>query len=136
MSSTYTTRAALAMPGAGDTAWNTTLNADLAQLDAVQAVGALAVAATEQPSASLNVRVAGGTFISSTGGYVSYAGTASQAVTASTTTLLWLTDAGVLTSGTAWPSPGTKHVRLASIVAGATTITSISDARVPFVSAG
>ena len=136
MASTYTTRAGLAKPGAGDTSWNVTLNADLDSLDALAPLGALAVSPAERPSASLNVQVAGGVFVSSAGAYVVYAGTASQAVTASTTTYLWLTDAGVLSSGSAFPTAGTKCVRLAAVVAGTSTITSITDARVTISSAG
>ena len=136
MATTYTTRAQLSKPSTGDTGWGPTIDGDLDQLDGVQAIGALAVTLHEVPSASLNVAVAAGVFISSAGAYVSYAGSASFAVTTAITNYLWLTDGGTLTKGTAWPTAGTKCVRLAVVVAGATTITSITDGRVPFVSAG
>ena len=136
MATTYTTRAALAKPATGDTGWGPTIDGDLDQLDAVQAIGALAVTLHEVPSASLNIAVAAGVFISSTGGYVTFAGSASFAVTTAISNYLWLTDAGTLTKGTAWPAGGTKVVRLAVVVAGASTITSITDARCPFISAG
>ena len=136
MASTYTTKFGRAKPADGDTGWGTTLRGDLDQLDALAPVGALAVRPAEIPSASLNVSVAAGTFIDSTGAYVAYAGTASQAVASGSTKYLYLTDAGTLTVGAAWPGSGTKHVRLAVVVTGASTITSVTDARVPFVSAG
>ena len=136
MATTYTARAQLSKPGTGDTGWGPTIDGDLDQLDGVQAIGALAVTLHEVPSATLDVAVAAGTFISSTGAYVLFAGSASFAVTTAITNYLWLTDAGVLTKGTAWPAGGTKVVRLAVVVAGASTITSIADARCPFVSAG
>lgn len=135
MATTYTTRVQLGKPATGDRTWDVPVNANTTQLEAMNALGSLCVTLAEVPSASLNVVVAPGTFISSAGAYVSYAG-ATQAVTASTTTYLWLTDAGVLTTGAAWPGSGTKVVRLASVVAGTSTITSITDGRVPFVSAG
>ena len=136
MASSYTTRTGLNKPGTGDTGWGTTLSGDLDALDAVQAVGALAVSPAERPSASLNVQVAAGVFISSAGAYVAYAGTASFGLTASGTRYLWLTDSATLTAGSAFPSAGTKCVRLAVVVVGTSTITSVADARVPFVSAG
>ena len=135
MSTTYTTRAGLAKPAANDRNWDGPVNYTTDRLEASNPVGALCVTLAEVPSASLNVVVAAGTFISSAGAYVSYAG-ATQAITASTTKYLYLTDAGVLTVGSAWPAGGTKHVRLAVVVAGSSTITSVTDARVPFVSAG
>jgi hypothetical protein len=136
MATTYTTRTALPKPADGDIGWGTTWRAQMDALDAAQAVGALAVSPAERPSASLNVQVAAGVFISSAGAYVTYAGTASFGLTASGTRYLWLTDGGTLTAGSAFPSSGTKCVRLAVVVAGATTLTSVTDARVPFVSAG
>ena len=69
------------------------------------------------------------------GTIVTYAGTTSQSITTGTTKYLYLTDAGSLTVGTAWPTGGTNHVRLAVVVAGATTITSVTDARLCFISA-
>jgi hypothetical protein len=136
MANTYTTRAGLAKPATNDTSWGTTLNGDFDALDALQPVGALAVSLTEVPSASLNVAVAGGTFMKSDGTTVTYAGTASQAMTASQTNYLYLTDSGTLTVNTTGFPATTFQVRLATVVAGGTTITSITDARVPFASSG
>ena len=133
---TYTTSANLPKPAVADTGWGTTLNAALDTIDAQSAIGPFAVTLHEIPSTTLNVKVAAGTYIDSTGAYVSYAGSASFAITTASTQNLWLTNAGVLTQGAAWPGAGVKCVRLATIVAGATTITSITDARVFLTSAG
>src|SRR5437868_1602458 len=53
---------------------------------------------------------------------------------ASATTYLWLTDAGVLTTGAAFPT--SPHVRLARVVAGSATITQVVDQRVQCASRG
>ena len=126
----------LEQPAAGDLSWGTgAMNGNASKLDALAPLGQLAVSLTEVPSASLNVRVGSGFFRNAAGVIITYAGTASQAIPTASTRNLWLTDAGVLTLGTAWPTAGTNHVRLAIVVAGATTITSITDARLCFLSA-
>lgn len=136
MSTTYTSNTKLGKPAAGDLAWGTGVyNPNFDALEAMAALGPLCVSLAEVPSASLNVRVAGGSFLKSDGTIVSYAGTASQSITTGTTKYLYLTDTGTLTVGTGWPTGGTNHVRLAVVVAGATTITSITDARLCFISA-
>ena len=132
---TTTTRLELAKPATGDMGWGATWNANADLLDIVQALGALFVTPHESPSASLNISVSAGRFNKTDGSIVTYAGSASFAVTTAITNYLWLTDAGVLTLGTAWPT-NTFHVPLATVVAGATTITSIADARVNLSSAG
>lgn len=116
--------------------WHTRWNAQSGILDSLAAIGSLAVATTEVPSAALTIKVSAGTFRKSDGTLVSYAGVSSQVVTASATTWLWLTDAGVLATGTGFPASGTPHVRLAVVVAGGSTITSVTDARTPFSSSG
>ncbi len=131
----YTARANLAKPAHSDLNWDAALNANADTADAVQAVGALNVVFAEIPSATLNVAVSAGVFRKSDGTLITYAGTAGFAVTTAINNFLWLTDAGVLTLGTGWPA-STFHVRLATVLAGATTITSIADARVPFASGG
>lgn len=136
MSTSYTTRAQIGKPANGDSGWDATLNAALDRLDGLAGVGPLCVTLAEVPSASLNVAVSSGTFVDSTGAYVSYAGTASFAIDASSTRYVWLTDGGTLTKGSAWPSAGTKHVRLATVVTGGSTITSVTDSRVFARSAG
>jgi hypothetical protein len=94
-----------------------------------QALGPLAVTLppAERPaSTTRNVRVAPGTFINAAGAHVDYAGE-TITLAAGTTRHLWLDDAGFLIVGAAWPA--TRHVRLAVVVVGVATITSIADRR-------
>ena len=81
---------------------------------------ALAVVTTEVPSATLNVHVAAGSYLKQDGTIGVYAGSASQAMTASMTNYLYLdlTNSGVITVNTSG-FPATAHVRLATVVAGA-----------------
>ncbi len=123
MSTTFTPKLALSKPAFADRSWHLALNANADQVDAQ--LGNLAVKPAESPSASLNIAVASGVYQKQDESVASYAGTSSFAVTASTTNLLWLTEAGVLTKGTSWPTAGTYHVRLAAVVAGTSTVTSI-----------
>ena len=94
---------------------------------------ALAVVTTEVPSATLNVHVAAGSYLRQDGTIGTYAGSVSQAMTASATNYLYLdlTNSGSLVVNTSG-FPTTAHVRLATVVAGVTTITTITDARVAF----
>ena len=128
MATTYTTNARLQMPGTADRSWDAPINANAVALDSLTAIGSLVVTATETPSATLNVRVTAGGYGMANGTIGSFAGAATFAVPASATTFLWLTDAGVLTAGAAFPA--TAHVRLAQVVAGPTTITQVTDQRV------
>jgi hypothetical protein len=132
MSTTYTSNSKLAKPALGDTGWSTPLNSNADTLDSLTPVGSLCVTLTEVPSASLNVKVAAGNYIGQDGTVATYAGTSSQAITASTTKVLYLdlTASGALTVGSSFPS--TAHVRLATVVAGSSAITSVTDARLPF----
>lgn len=119
-----------------DPTWNVKINAIFSMLDGLGALGALAVATKESPSTSLNVKVSAGTWRLANGTTGSYAGTGSQACTTSATNYLWLTDAGVLTLSTsAFPTSG-NFIPLAVVVAGASTITSITDARSPWQGRG
>lgn len=129
MATSYTPNVGLGMPANGDTGWSTPVNQNVATLDSLTPVGALCVRTKEIPSASLNVAVAAGNFRNSWGSVVAYAGTASYTVTASATTNIWLNASGTLTSGTSWPT-GSFYVPLASVVAGASSISSVTDARV------
>jgi len=133
MSTTYTPNIKLGQPALGDTGWSTPLNTNCATLDGLAPVGALAVTLREVPSTSLNVAVAAGNYLKQNGTIATYAGTSSQAVTTVATNYLYLdlTSTGALTVNTTG-FPTTAHVRLAIIVAGASTITSISDQRVAF----
>ncbi|MGP0063519.1 MAG: hypothetical protein ACLQGP_07975 [Isosphaeraceae bacterium] len=129
MSNSYTPNIKLAMPAIGDTGWSTPVNSNCSTLDGITAVGALAVTTTEVPSATLNVAVAPGSYIRQDGSIGSYAGTNSQTMIASSTQALYLdlTNSGSLAIAATYPS--TPHVRLATVVAGNSTISSIVDNR-------
>jgi hypothetical protein len=133
MSTTFTANVGLGVPAYDDPGWDAPIRATIALLDSLAPVGALGCRAREIPSTSLYVSFAPGGFRSSTGAAVAYAG-ATLAVPASATTRYWLDDAATLQSGSAWPAG--PYVPLASVVAGASTITSITDARLAFVSLG
>ena len=137
MANTYTPNVQLAMPATGDRTWNLPVNGNAQALDALAPVGALAVVTTEVPSASLNIRVAAGCFLRQGGTIGTYAGSVSQAMMASATSYLYLdlTSSGGLAVSTVG-FPTTAHVRLATVVSGLTTITSITDARIAFDVAG
>jgi hypothetical protein len=91
---------------------------------------------TEIPSASLNVHVAAGQFVRQDGTVGTFAGATSQAVTSNATRYLYLdgTNSWSLTVNTAYPA--TPHVRLATVVTGSSTITSITDNRQCFMVCG
>jgi hypothetical protein len=137
MANTYTPNVQLAMPAPGDRTWNVPVNANAQVLDALAPVSAFAVVTTEVPSATLNVHVAAGNYLKQDGTIGNYAGSVSAAMTASSTNYLYLdlTNSGVLVVNTSG-FPATTHVRLATVVAGPSTITSIVDARVAFYVAG
>lgn len=134
MPTQYTARAKLEYWQLDDRNWHVPYADTCAILDGLESVGALRVVPTESPSASLNVAVSGGRYAKADGTIGTYAGTGSFALTASVTNLLWLTDAGVLTRGTSWPAA--FHVPLASVVAGTTSLTSVTDAHLAGASAG
>ena len=136
MATTFTPSIKLGKPAVSDTGWGPVLTAGSDTLDALAPVGGLAVTTHEQPSATLLVDVAAGKFTDQAGGVQTYAGVASQAIALSTTKTLYLdgTSSGARVGGAAYPA--TAHVRLASVVAGATTIASITDNRQCFGVAG
>jgi hypothetical protein len=139
MSTTYTANIKLGQPALGDTGWSTPLNNNCTTLDGLAPVGGLAVTLKEIPSASLNVAVAAGQFVAQAGTVSTYAGTGSQAMTASATNYVYLTNSGALTVNTSgFPAGPTLYCPLAVVVAGSSTITSVTDARVclPVVGAG
>src|SRR5271165_4961315 len=137
MSTTYTPNVKLGQPAIADTGWSTPLNSNAATLDGLAPVSGLAVTLHEIPSTSLNVAVAAGNYLQQDGTISTYAGSASTAVTTATTNYLYLdlTASGALTVNTTG-FPTTAHVRLAKVVAGASTITSIADQRVAFAVLG
>jgi hypothetical protein len=136
MSNSYTPNVALAMPASGDRTWNVPLNGNCATLDGLAPVGNLCVTTTETPSASLNVHVAPGSFVKQDGTIGTFGGAASQAVASAATRVLYLdgTASWALTIAAAYPP--TPHVRLATVVAGTSTITSITDNRQCFMVCG
>ncbi len=131
MTTTYTANGKIAKPGLGDTSWGPVITGDLDQIDALAPVGGLAVTAHEGgTSTSLLVDVAAGNYVKQDGTIGVYAGTTSFALTASNTNYLFLdgTSSYALTKSTS-AFPTTAHVRLATVVAGGTTLTSIADSR-------
>lgn len=136
MADTYTNSVQLAMPAFNQSGWNVEVNANCILLDALNPVGDFACTLTEVPSATLNVKVAAGQFVKADGTVVTYAGTTGQAITTATTKVLYLdgTASWALTVAASYPT--TAHVRIATVVAGATTITSITDNRQCFEPVG
>ncbi len=136
MSTTYTPNTKLGQPALGDTGWSTPINNNATTLDGLATVGALCVTLHEVPSTSLNVAVAAGMIKVQDGTTVSFAGSGSQAITASSTKVLYLdgTASWALTVAASYPT--TPHVRLATVVAGSSTITSVTDNRQCFNVAG
>lgn len=139
MATQRTADAALEFWEAGDRNWHVQYANTCEALDALNAVGDLAVTlpSAERPtSTTLNVRVAAGSFRKADGTIGTYAGTATQLLTASSTNYLFLTDAGALTVNTTGFPATTDIVRLAVAVTDTTTVTSIADSRVPWTSSG
>jgi hypothetical protein len=128
VATTYTTNALLQKPATTDRYWDVPLNANADFLDGVAAIGRLLVTPTEAPSASLNVRVTPGTYVTASGTVGTFPGIASHTLPASTSITLWLTDAGVLSTSAAFPT--TPHVRLATVVTGPSSVQSIIDERI------
>jgi hypothetical protein len=131
MATTYTTNLRLQKPATGDTGWDVPLLANADALDGLAPLGGLAVVTAETPSSTLNVRVAAGRFAAPNGVVAAYAGTASQALAAGSTSYLYLTAAGVLTVNTTG-FPAAPHVPLAVATTGGTTVTAIADWRPAF----
>jgi hypothetical protein len=111
--------------------WHLLLDAIHAAFDAAAGVGPLCPSAPAllTGSASLAVDVAAGTFRTVAGALGDFAG-GSVTAAPSATTRVWLTEAGVLASGPAWPSA--NFVPVAVAVAAATAVTSLADARCAF----
>ncbi len=128
MATTYTTNSRLQKPATADRNWDVPVNANADALDAMTAIGSLAVTATETPSASLNVRVTAGSYAKADGTLAAFTGVNPIAILASNTTCLWLTDAGVPTLGAAFPT--SAHIRLAKVISGPATITQVIDQRI------
>lgn len=132
MATTYTARLKLRKGDRGDRNWHVGLNANADAIDGANAVGAFAVTTKETPSSTLAVAVFGGVYVKADGAtYATYAGEASLAVPASSTTMVWLTDAGAIATGASWPS-GTPCLRLAAVTTDGSKVTAIADARTPY----
>jgi hypothetical protein len=136
MSTSYTTNLKLGEPAVSDTGWGPVLNTNWTTLDGLGPVGALAVTTHEQPGSTLHVDVAAGKFVDQSGSVQTYAGVSNQAIAASSTKTLYLdgTASWALVVGTSYPA--TPHIRLATVVTGGSTITSITDDRQCFFVAG
>jgi hypothetical protein len=129
MSNSYTPNLKLAEPALGDRNWNVALNGDLSTIDSLAPAGGLAVTTHEVPSATTKVDVAAGTFIKQDGTVATFSGATSVSITSSTTQVVYLdgTASWAVTTGSSYPT--TAHVRLATVAAGASTISSITDNR-------
>ena len=134
MATTYTANARLQKPATSDRSWDVPINANADALDAMSAIGGLAVTTSETPSATLQVVVAPGNFVNSSGVLGGFAGAPTFVVPASTTAYLWLSDAGMLTSGPSFPT--SAHMRLARVISGPTSILQLVDERVQCSVAG
>jgi hypothetical protein len=136
MATQYTASAGLPYPALDDENWHLPLIQLFTLLDALGVVGPLAVKPSAPgdpapiPSTTLNVNIAAGKFVNSTGAVVTYAGTSAYAIDASSTKVLYLTEGGTLTKAAAYPAA--FHVRLATITTNATTITALTDDRLPY----
>jgi len=126
---TYTAFARLQKPATADQGWDATLNANFDTIDGFAAIGPLSCTTTETPSSTLSCMVAPGSFLASTGVMVASPSQTFAAPPAGTT-LVWITEAGVVGSGLTWPSA--PACRIASVVSGPTSIISIADARLVF----
>ena len=134
MATSYSANARLQKPAPSDRQWDAPINANTDTLDALTAIGSLVVTTTETPSASLQVRVAPGSFVRADGTVGTFGGLVAVAVPASTTVALWLDGSGQLTSGPTFPT--SAHLRLAQVTAGTATIQQVNDARVQCATAG
>lgn len=132
MSTSLTANLKFGDPATGDQGWGAVWVSNYAILDALAPIANLAVTTKEVPSSTLNVAVAAGSYVNPDGTVGTYAGTASQAIPAGVSRVLYLdlASAGALTVATAYPT--TPHVRLATVVTGGSSISSIADNRAAF----
>lgn len=132
MATQFTLNVGLGYWQLNDRDWHLPYQATCQLLDRQAALGTLAVRPLENPSTSRDVRVSAGSFRKADGSLGSYAGTSGVTIPASSTRHLWLTEAGTLTLGTAWPTG--HYVPLATVTTDADTVTSVVDARVAWAS--
>lgn len=122
------------LPETGRRAWAPMLRDAVASLNAMGCVSPLAVRSTTFDAdtgapTGLGITVAAGSFLKPNGRVVSYGG-GTATVTDAATTYVWLTTAGVLAVGAAFPAA--PYVPLASVVAAGGAVTLITDARLLF----
>lgn len=130
---TYSTNLKLGTPAANESGWAAVLDANRAALDA-SLLGSLAVSPKEVPSSTRNVRIAAGSFRAPDGSIVAVIAQDFM-VDASVTRKVYLDAAGTpQQTGGAWPT--TPHVRLATVVTGTSTVTSVTDERIAFAAIG
>jgi hypothetical protein len=134
VATTFTANAHLQMPATSDRNWDVPINANAETLDGMTAIGGLAATTSEIPSTTLHVKVSSGNYIKSDGTIVSFAGNPAFAVPASSTVYLWLTDIGILSSGSSFPT--SAHLRLAQVVSGPTSVSQVVDQRIQCSVAG
>jgi hypothetical protein len=130
MPTSYTGNAKLGIPAVGDRTWNLALANDLQALDGFTALGALCCTTHEQPSSSLLFDVAPGTFRIQDGSSIVFGGVVGQALAANSTVVIYLdglTSWFTVYSAASYPTD--PHVKIATVVTGASTITSITDNR-------
>lgn len=132
MSTSYTPRLGLPKSAVGDQGWGPPIIVAMNTLDAIDTLSNLFVGYHEKPaSTSLNVDVYSGSFQSSAGARVDFAG-AVVAIPDNSTRYLWLDDAGAFAQGSAYP--GTAHVPLAIVTTTGGVVTAIQPDRVPMKS--
>jgi hypothetical protein len=134
MATTYTTNVRLQKPATADRHWDVQLNANADYLDGLAAVGGLVVTTLEMPSASLACRISPGTYVRANGLLAAFAGAGSLTLPASTTSYVWLTDAGVPAAGAAYPA--IPYLPLAQVITGPSSISQVNDCRAVYKCVG
>lgn len=134
VATTFSANARLQKPATSDRNWDVPINANTDALDGMTALGGLALTATETPSTTLQVRVSPGNYIRSDGSVANFPGAPAFDLPASATASLWLTGAGVLTLGSAFPA--SAHLRLGHAVTDPTSVVRVVDERVQCSVAG
>jgi hypothetical protein len=124
MSTTRTSRLALGIPGVADRNYNLVIDPNWTRLDKMAALGSLCVIEDEIPT---SVKVSGGTFRTSNGTDVTYAGTTGLALPSAATTKIWLDEAGAIHTGSAYPAG--PILKLASVTTDGSSVASIVDDR-------
>lgn len=135
MATSYTTKAKLGIPSTGDRTWDVAMDANLSDLDGIAPLTGLMVTPHESPaSTSLNVDVSAGQFVKSSTSSLVTVVAATLTCTASVLNYIYAIEDGSLhVNATGFPGSG-PYLPLATVVAGATAITSITDLRTSLAS--